>query len=76
MYTCYGYVSLQFDAGIPSYNCTINKSKGGGNFKLTDNAEILLDKEGREGGRPGDEASTVLQFARRGKAWCMVWEDL
>lgn len=34
------------NAGVPSYNCTVNNDKGGANFKLAGSGEVLLDKDG------------------------------
>ena len=32
--------------GIGAYNCTINKEKGGANFKLAEDGKVLLDEDG------------------------------
>jgi len=34
------------ERGVADYNCTINKDKGGANFKLDEHGQICLDREG------------------------------
>ena len=34
------------ERGVVDYNCSINKDKGGANFKLDEHGQVWLDREG------------------------------
>ncbi len=40
-----GFIA-QLHAGVPSYNCIVNREKGGANFTLTESEEVLVDEKG------------------------------
>ena len=39
-------ITRALECGIKDYNCTVNKDKGGANFKLDGNGGVVLDKDG------------------------------
>ena len=39
-------ITQALERGIKEYNCSINTEKGGANFKLDENGEVVLNKEG------------------------------
>ncbi len=38
---------VRLNAGIPSFNCSINQAKGRANFKLSEDGNVLFDKDGK-----------------------------
>ena len=39
--------SVQMNSGVPSYNCTVNASKGGANFRVGEGGDVVVDEEGK-----------------------------